>query len=79
MANAPRQQKTAALALGIALLLVFVALGSEAAFNIRWLHPRGNTQIIIFAALSLLVFLLLVLLLMPTSGAAPWARGCAPA
>jgi nitrogen fixation/metabolism regulation signal transduction histidine kinase len=58
-----RHQKTAALLFGIGLLIVFVALGSEAAFNLRFLHPRGSTQIVIFTGLSLIVFLLLVTLL----------------
>ena len=58
-----RPQKTAVVLFGIALLIVFVALGSEAAFNLQFLHPRGSTQIVIFAGLSLVVFLLLVTLL----------------
>jgi nitrogen fixation/metabolism regulation signal transduction histidine kinase len=56
-------QKSAVLVFGIALLIVFVALGSEAAFNLHFLHPRGSTQIVLFAGLSLVVFLLLVALL----------------
>jgi nitrogen fixation/metabolism regulation signal transduction histidine kinase len=56
-------QKSAVLVFGIALLIVFVALGSEAAFNLHFLHPRGSTQIVLFAGLSLIVFLLLVALL----------------
>jgi nitrogen fixation/metabolism regulation signal transduction histidine kinase len=64
MTSSPnRHQKTAALLFGIGLLVLFVALGSESAFNLRSLHPRGSTQIVIFTGLSLVVFLLLITLL----------------
>jgi two-component system nitrogen regulation sensor histidine kinase NtrY len=62
-ASQNRHQKLVALALGLALFLLCVVLGSETAFNLKFIHPRGSTQIIIFSGLSLLVFLLLVTLL----------------
>ena len=64
MSASPKSpRKSGALGLAIALLLLCVILGSETAFNVKFLHPRGSTQIIIFAGLSLVIFLLLVLLL----------------
>jgi nitrogen fixation/metabolism regulation signal transduction histidine kinase len=58
-----RQRKTAAILLASGLLLLFFALGSEAAFNLKFLHPRSYAQIVIFTGLSLLAFLLLVTVL----------------
>jgi two-component system, NtrC family, nitrogen regulation sensor histidine kinase NtrY len=58
-----RQRKNAAVLLASGLLLLFVALGSEAAFNLKFLHPRSYAQIVIFTGLSLLAFLLLVTVL----------------
>lgn len=58
-----RQRKNAAILLASGLLLLFVALGSEAAFNLKFLHPRSYAQIVIFTGLSLLAFLLLVTVL----------------
>ncbi len=58
-----RQRKTAAILLASGLLLLFLALGSEAAFNLKFLHPRSYAQIVIFTGLSLLAFLLLVTVL----------------
>jgi len=58
-----RQRKTAAILLASGLLVLFLALGSEAAFNIKFLHPRSYGQIVIFTGLSMLAFLLLVTVL----------------
>lgn len=64
MTSSPnRRQKTAALVFGIALLVLFVALGSETAFNLNFLHPHGAAQVAVFAGLSLAAFLLLITLL----------------
>jgi len=63
MTSPTRQQKFAALILGIGLLILFLGLGAEAAFNLKFLHPRGSTQIVIFTGLSLIAFLLLITLL----------------
>ena len=58
-----RRRRTAAIVTGVFVLVIFLALGAENAFNLRFLHPHGSAQIVVFIALSVLAFLLLMALL----------------
>jgi hypothetical protein len=59
---AKRRRRGPIIALAIGIFLLFAILFSEQAFNLSFLRPDSNQQTLIFAALSALIFLLLVLL-----------------
>ena len=57
ISNAPnRKQAIILLAIGVFLLLVILV--SQTAFDLRFLQPGNNQEIVVFAALSALIFLL---------------------
>src|ERR1700737_4818440 len=57
ISNSPnRKQAIILLAIGVFLLLVILV--SQAAFDLRFLQPGNNQEIVVFAALSALIFLL---------------------
>jgi two-component system nitrogen regulation sensor histidine kinase NtrY len=57
-----RHRKSAIILLALAILVLFAVVFSQAAFNLTFLRPNTNEQTLLFAALSALVFLLLVAL-----------------
>ena len=57
-----RQRRNALIALGTMVVLLFGALFSQAAFNLKFLQPESNQQTFVFAGLSALLFLLFVAL-----------------
>ncbi len=63
MADATRRKFTLA-GLATALLLLLLALGSLNAFNIRVLHPGSTGALLLFTAVTVLIFLLLLALLL---------------
>ncbi len=62
--NPPEQKhrRTVLILLTIGIFLLFFLMFSQAAFNITFLRPNTNQQTFIFAALSAVIFLLLVAL-----------------
>jgi two-component system nitrogen regulation sensor histidine kinase NtrY len=57
-----RQRKTPIVLLAVAITILFAAISSQQAFDLTFLRPDSNEQTLIFAALSALIFLLLVAL-----------------
>jgi two-component system nitrogen regulation sensor histidine kinase NtrY len=57
-----RQRKTTIVLLAAAIAVLFAVIFSQAAFNLTFLRPDSNEQAFLFAALSTLIFLLLVAL-----------------
>ena len=55
-------RKRAIILLAIGIFLLFVILVSQAAFNLTFLRPDTNQQLLFFAALSTLIFLIFVAL-----------------
>jgi len=55
-------RKRAIILLAIGIFLLFVILVSQAAFNLTFLRPDTNQQLLFFAALSALIFLIFVAL-----------------
>ena len=55
-------RRRALILLGLALLLVFGVILSQTSFDLRFLTPDSNQQLLFFATLSALVFLLFVFL-----------------
>lgn len=58
-----KHRKATVTALAGGMLLTLLLLAALNAFNLRFLHPHSTGQIFLFTALSVLVFLLLVMLL----------------
>jgi len=56
------RRRRALILLGLALLLVFGIILSQTSFDLRFLTPDSNQQLLFFATLSALVFLLFVFL-----------------
>ncbi|HET8668664.1 MAG TPA: ATP-binding protein [Terriglobales bacterium] len=61
-AQPERQKKTTIVLLAIGITLLFGIIFSQAAFNLTFLRPNTNQQAFIFAALSTIIFLLLLTL-----------------
>ena len=61
-ARPERQKKTTIVLLAIGITLLFGIIFSQAAFNLTFLRPNTNQQSFIFAALSTVIFLLLITL-----------------
>src|SRR6267378_2437054 len=57
ISNAPNR-KQAIILTAIAVFLLLVILVSQTAFDLRFLQPGNNQEIVVFAALSALIFLL---------------------
>jgi len=57
-----RQRRTAVAVLSVMIVLLFVILFSQAAFNLTFLQPNSNQQTFVFAGLSAVIFLLFVAL-----------------
>jgi hypothetical protein len=57
-----RRRRTLIILLAVAIFLLFLFIFSQQAFNLTFLRPDSNEQTLIFAALSALIFLLLVAL-----------------
>src|SRR5712691_9364160 len=55
-------RKRAIILLAVGIFLLFVILVSQAAFNLTFLRPDTNQQLLFFAALSALIFLIFVAL-----------------
>jgi two-component system nitrogen regulation sensor histidine kinase NtrY len=55
-------RKQAIILLAIAVFLLLVVLVSQTAFDLKFLQPGNNQEIVVFAALSALIFLLFVAL-----------------
>ena len=62
MDEVPRQRKALIAFLGVSVLVLFLFLGAQNAFN-NFLNPSGTGTIVVFAALSALAFLLFVMVL----------------
>ena len=60
MASASSRRGNLVLALGISLLVLFLALATLNAFNLTFLNPASPIQTLVFVALSVLAFLLFV-------------------
>ncbi|MEO8725885.1 MAG: ATP-binding protein [Acidobacteriaceae bacterium] len=56
------QRRNAVIVLGVMIVLLFGALFSQAAFNLKFLQPDSNQQTYVFAGLSAVIFLLFVAL-----------------
>src|SRR5271165_3156235 len=57
-----RPRRGAIIGLAVAIFVLFTIIFSQQAFNLTFLRPNSNEQTLIFASLSMLIFLLLVLL-----------------
>jgi nitrogen fixation/metabolism regulation signal transduction histidine kinase len=57
-----RRRRTVLATLAAVILLLFALVGSQTAFNLTFLRPSSSEQTLLFAALSALIFLLLVAL-----------------
>ncbi|MBV9087891.1 MAG: nitrogen regulation protein NtrY, partial [Acidobacteriaceae bacterium] len=57
-----RHRKTLVVVLAIGIFVLFFVVFSQAAFNLTFLRPSTSEQTLIFAAISALIFLLLVAL-----------------
>ena len=55
-------RKRAIILLAIAVFLLLAILVSQTAFELKFLQPGNNQEIVVFAALSALIFLLFVAL-----------------
>ncbi|MGO8795634.1 MAG: hypothetical protein ACLQLC_12495, partial [Candidatus Sulfotelmatobacter sp.] len=55
-------RKQVIILLAMSVFLLFAILVSQTAFDLTFLHPGNNQQIVVFAALSALIFLLFVAL-----------------
>jgi two-component system nitrogen regulation sensor histidine kinase NtrY len=60
MGTAAARRRAFVIALGVCLLLLFLALGTLNAFNLNFLNPASPLQTLVFLALSVLAFLLFV-------------------
>jgi hypothetical protein len=60
--EAPRRRRALIIVLAVVIFLLFLFIFSQQAFNLTFLRPDSNEQTLIFAALSALIFLLLVAL-----------------
>ncbi len=58
----PRSRRWTIILLAIGIFLLFTVVFSQAAFNLTFLRPNTNQQTLTFAALSALIFLLLLAL-----------------
>jgi len=58
----PSYRKQVIILLSIAVFVLLAILVSETAFDLNFLHPGNNQEIVVFAALSALIFLLFVAL-----------------
>ncbi|HEY6767504.1 MAG TPA: ATP-binding protein [Candidatus Sulfotelmatobacter sp.] len=58
----PSKRKRAIILLSIAVFLLLAILVSQTAFDLKFLTPGNNQEIVVFAALSALIFLLFVAL-----------------
>jgi hypothetical protein len=58
----PSNRKRVIILLAMAVFLLLAILVSQTAFDLRFLQPGNNQQIVVFAALSALIFLLFVAL-----------------
>src|SRR5688572_9681223 len=56
------RRRTTLAFLGRAIVLLFLLVGSQTAFNLTFLRPSSSEQTLVFAALSAVIFLLLVAL-----------------
>jgi len=61
-AETTSKRKRVILATGIAVFLLLAVIVSQVSFDLNFLRPDNNQQIIVFASLSLLIFLLFVAL-----------------
>jgi hypothetical protein len=60
--NPERQHRTLIVSLAVGITLLFAAIASQQAFDLPFLRPDTNEQTLMFAALSAIIFLLLVVL-----------------
>jgi two-component system nitrogen regulation sensor histidine kinase NtrY len=60
MGTAKQRRRVIVLTLGVCLLLLFTALATLNAFNLKFLNPASPLQTLVFITLSVLVFLLFV-------------------
>jgi hypothetical protein len=60
--DSPRPRRATLILLGIGIFLLFGVIFSQAAFNLTFLRPDTTEQTLVFAALSAIIFLLLVTL-----------------
>ncbi len=58
----PKSRRPFIIGLAIGIFLLFAIIFSQQAFDLPFLQPNGNEQTLSFAALSVLIFLLLVAL-----------------
>ena len=63
MATSTNRRKLLSIALGTALLILFPALATLNAFNLKFLNPATTEQTLVFTALSVIAFLLFVAVL----------------
>src|SRR5271170_5505706 len=63
MATESQQRRGVVLALGVGMFLLLLAMAALNAFNLSFLVPHGTGQILLFTALSVIAFLLLLTLL----------------
>jgi two-component system nitrogen regulation sensor histidine kinase NtrY len=60
MGTATQRRRVIVLTLGVCLLILFTALATLNAFNLKFLNPASPVQTLVFVTLSVLVFLLFV-------------------
>src|ERR1700683_3468567 len=61
-AEEPSRRKRVIYVTGVAVLLLLAAIISQVSFDLNFLRPDSNQQIVVFASLELLIFLLFVAL-----------------
>ena len=61
-AEEPSRRKRVIYVTGVAVLLLLAAIVSQVSFDLNFLRPDSNQQIVVFASLELLIFLLFVAL-----------------
>jgi two-component system, NtrC family, nitrogen regulation sensor histidine kinase NtrY len=61
-AEEPSQRKRVIYVTGVGVLLLLAAIVSQVSFDLNFLRPDSNQQIVVFASLELLIFLLFVAL-----------------
>ena len=63
MGSKASRRRAVVITLGVCLLVLFLALGTLNAFNLRFLNPASTLETLIFFALSIVAFLLFVAVL----------------